>query len=141
MPKNLFNTADVSKILFICYGNVARSQMAESFYNKYTSSHHASSAAADLNAGIKYKRPAQDVIMVMLEEDIDISKNIVKPVSADMVRDADKIVVLCDLDDCPRFVLDSGKVKHIPMPDPRGLGIGYTRSVRDEIKRMILDLM
>jgi hypothetical protein len=48
---------------------------------------------------------------------------------------------MCDIDDCPRYLLDSGKVEHIPIPDPFGITIEYTRNVRDEIKRMVLDII
>lgn len=135
------NNDDAPRILFVCYGNVARSQMAESFYNQYTCSHRATSAAADLNAGTRYKHPAQDVITVMREENIDVSNNIVKPVNAVMVKDADVIIVMCDMDDCPRFLSDSGKVRHIPIPDPHSISIDYTRIVREEIKKMVLELV
>jgi len=48
---------------------------------------------------------------------------------------------MCDLDDCPRFVLESKKIKHIPISDPYGISIDYVRSVRDDIKRMVLGLI
>jgi protein-tyrosine-phosphatase len=115
--------------------------MAEAFYNKYTGSEMASSAAADLNAGIKYRHPASDVVTVMREENIDVSKNLVKPVDLSKVKNADRIIVLCDLSDCPKFVLDSGKVEHIPVSDPHSVSLEYTRSIKDDIKRMVLDLI
>jgi len=130
-----------SKILFICYGNVARSQMAEAYYNKYTDSTHAKSAGVGYDVGERYNHPASDVVKVMLEEDVDISKKNVKPLTHEMVNDADKIIVMCDLNDCPRFLLDSGKMVHISVPDPFGISVEYTRSVRDEIKRIVLDLI
>jgi protein-tyrosine-phosphatase len=129
------------KILFICYGNVARSQMAESLYNEYTHSNDAKSAGVGYSIGNRFMHPAGDVIKVMLEEGLDVSKNTVKSVTKEMVDGADKIIVMCDLDDCPRFLLDSGKVEHIPIPDPYSISIEYTRGVRDEIKRIVLDLI
>jgi protein-tyrosine-phosphatase len=58
----------MKKILFICYGNVARSQMAEAFYNKFTNSNDAKSAGVGYDMVTRYKHPAEDVIKVMLEE-------------------------------------------------------------------------
>jgi len=72
----------------------------------------------------------------MHEENLDVSRNIVKSATQKMVDDADAVVVMCDLDDCPKFLLDSRKFKHIPIPDPYGISVEYTRTVRDEIKRM-----
>lgn len=128
-------------ILFVCYGNVARSQMAEAYYNKYTDSDDAKSAGVGYGITERYKHPAGDVVKVMLEENVDISKKNVKALSKEMVDAAQKIIVMCDFDDCPKFLLDSGKVEHIPIPDPYGISVEYTRNVRDEIKRLVLDLI
>jgi protein-tyrosine-phosphatase len=115
--------------------------MAEAYYNKYTDSNDAKSAGIGYGIRDRYIYPASDVIKVMLEENIDISKKQVKSLTKEMVDDAKKIIVMCGMDDCPKFLLDSGKLEHIPIPDPYGISIEYTRSVRDEIKRLVLDLI
>jgi len=129
------------KILFICFGNIARSQMAQGYYNHYTNSSDATSAGASMNAGTRYKHPTDDVIKVMREEGIDVSKNSVRTVTKEMVDEADKIVVFCDLSDCPRYVPDSGKTIHIKVTDPYWISEEYTRVSRDEVKKAVLDLL
>lgn len=69
------------KILFVCLGNVARSQMAEAFYNKYTNSVAAKSAGVLDYTPAKYVHPTREVIEVMKEEGIDVSNQFVKTVT------------------------------------------------------------
>ena len=128
-------------VLFICYGNVGRSQMAQAFYNKYTNSNDAKSAGVGSEIEFRHKRPTPDIIKVMLEEGIDLSHSVVKQVTEAMVNEADKIVVLCDLDDCPKFILNSEKMSHILVADPYGVSMEYVRSVRDDIKKMVLGII
>jgi arsenate reductase len=129
------------KVLFLCYGNIARSQMAEGYYNHFTNSSDAKSAGVSNNAGLRYAHPAPDIIKIMLEEGIDISEKTVKKFSSSMINDVDNIVVMCDIDDCPKSITSSGKLIYKPFSDPYGLGLDYARSVRNDIKEMILDLI
>jgi protein-tyrosine-phosphatase len=105
--------------------------MAEAYYNKYTDSSDAKSAGVGYGIRDRFVHPASDVIKVMLEENVDVSKKTVKPLTREMVSDAKKIIVMCELDDCPKYLLDSGKIEHIPIPDPYGISVEYTRTVRD----------
>ena len=134
-------SANSSKILFVCYGNVARSQIAAAYYNKFTGSENASSAGVANDAGIRHKHPTPDIVKIMFEDGIDISRNIVRAVTRQMVDDANRVIVMCDLDDCPKYLLDSKKMKHLLMADPYGVSIDYARSVRDDIKHTVLELM
>jgi protein-tyrosine-phosphatase len=131
----------MKKILFVCYGNVGRSQIAEAFYNKFTNSDDAKSAGVGYGVASRYKHPTEEIIRVMLEENIDISGNKVKALTKEMADSAEKIIIMCELTDCPKYLLDSGKTMHMPIADPYGININYTRSVRDEIKKMILELI
>ena len=64
----------MKKILFICAGNVARSQMAEAFYNYFTDSLDAISAGVLDFTPAKYGHPIPEVVEVMQEEGIDVSQ-------------------------------------------------------------------
>lgn len=89
------------KILFICRGNVGRSQIAEALFKK-----EVGDSVLVYSAGTKLSGPEQaigeltpginNVIDVMNEIGIDISKNIRKQVTEDMAKDADKIILVVD---------------------------------------------
>lgn len=98
------------KILFICQENVARSQMAEAYYNYFTKSNNASSAGISKTSPAKYVHPVKEVVEVMKEEGIDVAGKNVKTIAEEMVEKSDKIFVMCEKEECPSFLLDSGKI-------------------------------
>lgn len=63
----------MKKILFICSGNVGRSQIAEAFYNDFTESHNALSAGIDKNTPAKYPKIPDGICKIMTEENLDLS--------------------------------------------------------------------
>ncbi|MFH1072683.1 MAG: hypothetical protein V1743_04605, partial [Nanoarchaeota archaeon] len=125
------------KILFICLGNVARSQMAEAYYNHLTGSHDATSAGALDFTPKKYKKLPDEVISVMKEEGIDVSRQKVKTITKPMAALADRIYVLCKKEECPGFLTQSSKVKFWDIPDPFGKSLDEIRKTRDEIKKKV----
>lgn len=82
------------EILFICKGNVARSQMASALFNKY-SGRQTSSAGTNVfeKEGQKLKDIplAEPVIRFMREEGLDVSENTRTQVTPEMVGKADTI--------------------------------------------------
>lgn len=60
------------KILFVCHGNVGKSQLAEAYYNHFTNTENASSAGVDPSTPSRYTCPTKEVCDVMTEEGIDI---------------------------------------------------------------------
>lgn len=129
------------KILFICSGNVGRSQMAEGFYNFFTKSKDASSAGTDEKTPSKYPEIPDHIVDVMKEEDIDISKNKVKLVTEDMVKKADKIYVMCEKEFCPDFLLHSDKNVFWKIKDPYQMSGTSVRKIRDHIKDKICSII
>lgn len=66
------------EILFVCRGNVCRSQMAEGFNNHNTKANNATSAGISKRTLFVYRHPVRKIQKVMREEGIDISKARVK---------------------------------------------------------------
>lgn len=129
------------KILFVCRGNVARSQMAEAYYNFFTKSKDAQSAGVLDFTPLKYGKPTEMVVQIMKEDGIDISKQKVKYITKEMVENSDKIIVMCKKEECPEFLLNSNKITFWDIDDPYNTDIENHRKIRDEIKKRVLLLI
>ena len=130
----------MKKILILCRGNVARSQMAEAFFHKL--SPHPLNI---ISAGTLVPRPGEvltsllpriaELITAMQEEGIDLSQKSRTQVTPEMVRAADQIIlVIDDRDPVPDYVMDHQRVLRWDVLDPKGQSLEFTREVRDRIK-------
>ncbi len=132
----------MKKILFVCEGNVGRSQMAEGFYKYYKGKNSAISAGfADVGAKYNFI-PRKDIILVMMEKGIDISGQRIKQVTNKMIDEAEKIVVLCDAKLIPPPVQKNiSKVIFKQVKDPFESSIDGIREIRDSIEKIVLELI
>lgn len=132
----------MKKVLFICEGNVGRSQMAEGFYKRHKGKESATSAGtADVGAKFNFI-PRDDILFVMNEKDIDISNQRIKQLTESMIDDVEMIIVLCDPSLLPPFILASGiNILFKEVQDPYLSDIEGVRQVRDTIESIILDFI
>jgi arsenate reductase len=126
------------RILVLCTGNSARSQMTEGFLKSFDRSLEVYSAGT---------KPAARVnpyaIRAMKEVGIDISGNTPQSVNQFLSQPFDFVITVCsDADEnCPYFSGKVGKRVHIGFPDPaKATGtdeeiMGVFRSVRDDIRK------
>jgi arsenate reductase len=135
--------ACIKRILFLCTGNSARSQMAEGLLN-----HLSRGEWKVQSAGIfpSYVHPL--AIRVMEEIGIDISQQTSKSMNQFLNEAFDYIITLCDeaAQSCPAFP-SQGKRLHWSFEDPAA-AIGTLeersavfRKVRDEIRTKIEELL
>jgi len=75
--------------LFICKANSGRSQMAEAFFNRFSKKHRAISAGIDPDEKIH-----PWTVKVMKELGIDVSNCKPKPLTDNLMKKADKIIIL-----------------------------------------------
>ena len=126
------------RILFVCSGNVGRSQMAEAFYNYFTKSKDAFSAGVDPNTPAKYPRIPESICSIMFEENINICQHKVKLIKKCFLDAADQVFVLCEKELCPDFLIKSNKVTFLKIRDPYKMKLDDMRRIRDEIKENVL---
>ena len=118
--------------------------MAEAFYNYFTKSNSAKSAAGYEDKREKYRCGIHPkIIGVMKENGLDISKQRVKLLTKESVDKAEKIIVFCDLSKCPKYLQRNLKVQQIRVKDPykRQENLEAFVEARDEIEKVVKKLI
>jgi protein-tyrosine-phosphatase len=122
-------------VLFVCVHNAGRSQMAAAWLTKLAGDtvevRSAGSAPADsINPS---------VVEAMLEVGIDISHEMPKVLTTSAVEESDVVITMGCGDACPFF--PGKRYLDWPLQDPAGQGVAAIRPIRDEIKRLVEDLI
>lgn len=126
-------------VLFICDGNVARSQEAELFVNKLSDGeHHAVSAGVNPKIG----KPIDPlVIEVMKEAGYNMGTSVRKSINEAVVEGADVIVSFKPAEELPESVRRHSNVHYWNVADPARQSIEFHRKVRDLIKTKVESLL
>lgn len=127
----------MKKILFVCVVNAGRSQMAEAFAKRYGDGKILASSAGNKPAA----KVNPVVVEAMKEKSFDISANTPKLLTFQMANDADLIVTMGCNDQglCPGpFFKPTIDWK---LDDPKGKPIEKVREIRDEIERLVVELI
>ncbi len=126
------------RVLFLCTGNSARSQMAEGLVNHLRGERWLAFSAGTHPAG--YVHP--HAITALNEIGMDISAARSKSVEEFRGAAFDLVVTVCDdaAEECPVW-LGKGKRVHIGFPDPAKGTLESFRAVREEIRKKIIALI
>lgn len=124
------------KILILCTGNSARSQMAEGLLKHITKNKYEVNSA-----GTKPSIVRSEAIKVLAEIGIDISKNRSKSVDEFANEEIDYVLTVCDnaKENCPYFPAKTRLIHH-SFDDPAEIEgneivrLNAFRKIRDEIK-------
>ena len=129
----------MKRLLILCTGNSARSQMAEGLFR-----HEAGDRYEVFSAGTKPGSVRPEAIAAMAEIGIDISRHRSKSVDEFLSAPPDLLITVCDSarEACPVF---PGHVEHLhwPFEDPAAvagsdeLRLAAFRKVRDQIQARI----
>jgi arsenate reductase (thioredoxin) len=122
-------------VLFVCVHNAGRSQMAAAFLThlslgKVEVRSAGSAPAASIN-------PA--VVEALKEVGIDISNEIPKVLTTSAVEQSDVVITMGCGDACPFF--PGKRYLDWVLPDPAGQGVADVRPIRDQIKKLVEELI
>ena len=126
----------MKRVLFVCVHNSGRSQMAEAFFNRMAGGKaEAASAGTDPAAAVN-----ATVVEVMKEVGMDISANIPKALTREMLHGTDKVITMgCEAEGvCPATFTDT---EDWGLEDPKGQPIEQVREIRDEIKSKVAAML
>ena len=127
-----------TKILFVCIGNMIRSQMAEGFAR-----HNAGAFVAAYSAGVRHTGTvSEEAAHVMSEKGIDIHRQYSKGLGDVPLEEMDYIVNMSGFPNESVFPASLGaRVIAWQVSDPLGGSIDRFRKVRDEIETKVDDLL
>ncbi len=129
------------RVLFLCTGNSARSQMAEGLVNHFLGESWAAYSAGTKPAG--YVHPL--AVQALAELGIDASEQWSKSLEGFVGMDLNLVITVCDhaARHCPTW-LGQGQLVHMGFPDPAAAEGGDAarmqifRQVRDAIREQVL---
>ena len=125
------------QILFVCVENAGRSQMAQAFAEKY-------GVKAESAGTVPASRVNPTVVEAMKEKGIDVSRNIPRMLTPEMINRASLVVTMgCSVEEvCPKPMLAQMQKKLVDwnLKDPKGKSLPEVREIRDEIEKRVLDL-
>jgi protein-tyrosine-phosphatase len=125
----------VTNVLFVCVANSGRSLMAERLFRRAAGDRHQSRSA-----GSEPGRAAHPQVVEALREiGIDASDHVPRKLDAEALAWADVAVSTCSEEVCP--VTPGVRRISWQLPDPKGLSLEQVRPIRDEIERLVDELL
>ena len=139
------------KILFVCRGNVGRSQMAEAIFKLLNDKHEVSSAGTKVISPttgesrhgqlLKDTRGAENVLAALKERGVEVGENVRTQLNPEMVKSADKIVVMAEPETIPEYLAQSPKMTYWEVKDPKGTSLEEHRAIMNQIEELVKDFI
>ena len=126
----------MTRVVFACVHNAGRSQMAAAFFNSMADAGKARAVSAGTQPG---ERVHPEVVAVMKEVGLDLSKAHPQRLDLELARGATLLVTMGCGDECP--VVPGARRDDWPLLDPKGLPIEHVRAIRDEIRSRVQSLL
>jgi len=80
-----------------------------------------------------------NLINVMEEKGFDISENLCKPITLELVNWADKIISMAEVDESPDYLLNNPKVAFWKIENPNDFTKELAREIVENIEKLISD--
>ena len=126
----------MERVIFACVHNAGRSQIAAAFFSQLADPARAEAISAGTQPG---ERVHPEVVEVMREVGIDLSRNAPQRLTDDLARSASLLITMGCGDECP--YIPGLERDDWPFPDPKGRPIDEVRRVRDEIRDRVSALV
>jgi arsenate reductase (thioredoxin) len=124
------------KVIFACVHNAGRSQMAAAFFNQLADPLKAEAISAGTEPSL---RVHPEVIAVMHEVGIDLSKATPQKLTDELARGAQLLITMGCGDKCP--IVPGLRRDDWPLRDPKGLPADEIRAIRNEIRGRVQELL
>ncbi|MET3803082.1 protein-tyrosine-phosphatase [Nakamurella sp. UYEF19] len=123
--------SDKPSVLFVCVHNAGRSQMAAGFLTALSDGVIEVRSAGSLPA--HQVNPA--AVAAMAEVGIDITAQVPKVLTTEVVQASDVVITMGCGDACPIF--PGKRYEDWELDDPAGQGVEAVRPIRDDIRRRV----
>jgi protein-tyrosine-phosphatase len=125
----------MATVLFVCLHNAGRSQISRALFDRAAEGRHRALSAGTTPAD----RVHPEVVAVMAELGIDVSKLVPQLLTHQQAEMADVVVTMGCGDACP--YIPGRRYIDWELPDPKGRPVAEVRTIRDEIARRVEQLV
>ena len=123
-------------VIFACVHNAGRSQMAAAFFNQFAHPQKARALSAGTQPG---ERVHPEVQATMRDLGIDLSSAHPQKLTEELARGAHLLITMGCSDNCP--YVPGLRRDDWPLRDPKGLPVEEVRTIRDEIRQLVQQLV
>ena len=126
----------MQKVIFACVHNAGRSQMAAAFFNQLADHTKAEAISAGTEPGL---RVHPEVLSAMQEAGIDLSNSKPQKLTQELAEGASLLITMGCGDKCP--YVPGLRRDDWPLRDPKGLPVEEVRTIRDDVKDRVQNLI
>ena len=138
------------KVLFVCYANMGRSQVAQVCFSQL-SSHESYSAGMGVDEAIRRRNlPVRKVKdspnslaaeFIKAEFGVDLSERERNQLTPQMIEEADMAIIINRKEDWPDYLVEGGKVVFWDIPDTPGVADTAAHEIWKRVRQRVEELV